>query len=155
MDLGLGGFLEKFESHFGRGLTKALLILIGLAVATFSGSVVWEYLLLPFAQLLPDPKSGPAYEFLKLTLIVAFFLMIVNELIKLADNYQRQKIRRQMKEVLSEAKQHEATGRENLEEAKAILANLEGTMDQVFAHALEHGMLTQAQVDELKEVANL
>jgi len=166
MDLGFGGFLEKFEDHFGRGLTKALLILIGLAVAAMCGSVIWTYLLKPIAELLPDPgnRSSEAYQFAKLTLIVALFLMITNQLISLADNYLKRGIRRQMREKVAEAQLLADRAEKNLAMAQAafdraeqasretgdVLAEAGLLVEHVLSSALEQGLITQQQADELR-----
>lgn len=47
LDLGVGGFLEKFEEHFGRWPTKVLLTLIGLAISAICLGVIWQYLVSP------------------------------------------------------------------------------------------------------------
>jgi hypothetical protein len=166
MDLGFGGFLEKFEDHFGGGLTKALLILIGLTVATLCGSVLWTYLLLPIAELIPDGKSGPAYQFAKLALILAIALMLVNQLLGLADNYLRSRLRRQMHERLDaarkilgdaeknnvQAQKFNADAQADVVKAKDYLAAAEMTMERLLSYAFAHGMLTQAEVEELRSL---
>jgi Na+/melibiose symporter-like transporter len=157
MDLGFGGFLEKFENHFGSGLTKAMLILIGLAVASLCGSVIWAYLLLPIAQLIPDPRSGTAYQFAKLVLILALFLMLTNQLLDLADNYLKKKLRGRL--------------RENVERSERLMEELKDTraevdllhkqvgdnnaasrliLDEAIATALEQKLLTSEQVAEFR-----
>jgi hypothetical protein len=55
LDLGFGGFLEKFEEHFGRGWTKALLTLIGLAIASVCIGIVWQYLVAPVLTFFQAP----------------------------------------------------------------------------------------------------
>jgi len=168
IDLGFGGFLEKFEQHFGSGLTKALLVVIGLAVATLCGSVIWTYLLLPLALMIPDPRSGPAYQVAKLILIVAIFLMITNQLIALFDNWVKRKIRRQMRETLATAnevsnnaqetlrKAHEAYDRaERVQKAAAdTLAAADLAMEQALAVAVGKELITQEQADELRALRN-
>ena len=47
MDFGFDGFLNKFEEHFGKGWTKALLVLIGITVASLCLAVIWRYLISP------------------------------------------------------------------------------------------------------------
>jgi hypothetical protein len=55
MDFGFDGFLEKFEQHFGRGLTKALLLLIGLAITAACLGVIWQYLISPILAFFQVP----------------------------------------------------------------------------------------------------
>lgn len=161
MDLGFGGFLEKFESHFGPGLTKALLVLIGLAIAALCGSVIWEYLLLPIAQTLPDPKTGPAYQFGKLVVITALFLMIVNQLLNLLDNYLKRGLRKRWREDIKEAERvFEETLRLRDEvqvlrlEAADNAAAAELVLDEAILAALDRGLITQEQADELRDLGH-
>ncbi|HET9458771.1 MAG TPA: hypothetical protein VFO51_02165 [Sphingomicrobium sp.] len=173
MDLGFGGFLEKFENHFGSSVTKVLLVLIGLAVAVLCGSVIWAYLLLPIAQMIPDPRSTRAYEIAKLILIILFFLMITNQLLGLADNYLKRRIRAQMRQKLAEANKLAGRAEKKLKEARAAvgeakqireeakqlhietgdaLAAADLLIERMFEAALEKGMITQEQADELRSL---
>lgn len=160
MDLGFGGFLEKFEQHFGAGITKALLILIGLTVASLCGSVIWTYLLLPIAQLLPDPKSGPAYQFAKLTLIVALFLMMVNQLLDLANNYLKRKLRTRLREKVERAERLMVELNEARAEAEALHSQLVDcsaaarlVLEEAINTAVGRELITVEQADELRELA--
>lgn len=58
MDLGFGGFLEKFEEHFGKGWTKALLVLIGMTVATICLAIIWRYLIAPILLFYNAPGNA-------------------------------------------------------------------------------------------------
>ena len=55
MDFGFDGFLSKFEEHFGKGWTRALLLVIGLAAASFCIGVIWQYLVAPVVAFLQVP----------------------------------------------------------------------------------------------------
>ena len=55
MDFGFDGFLNKFEEHFGKGWTKFLLILIGLAVSSLCLGAIWRYLFSPILGFFEVP----------------------------------------------------------------------------------------------------
>lgn len=41
MDFGFGDILKMFEDYFGRRVTAALLVLVGLAIVAACVSVIW------------------------------------------------------------------------------------------------------------------
>jgi hypothetical protein len=55
MDFGLDGYLDKFEKHFGSGWTKALLILIGLAITGACLGVIWTFIVAPILGFFEVP----------------------------------------------------------------------------------------------------
>jgi hypothetical protein len=55
MDFGVDGFLDKFEKHFGELATKALLILIGLAIAAVCIGAIWQWLVSPLLIFFQTP----------------------------------------------------------------------------------------------------
>jgi hypothetical protein len=157
VDLGFGGFLEKFENHFGKGLTKALLVLIGLAVASVCGSIVWTYLLLPITQMIPDPRSGGAFQFAKLVLIVAIFLMITNQLLQLFDNFVMRRLRKRYREEVERAEKLMAELIETREITQALHDEVADNnaasrlvLDEAMAASLERGLITPEQAAELR-----
>lgn len=157
MDLGFGGFLEKFEDHLGRGWTKALVILIGLTVATICGSLLWQYLLLPIAELIPDPHSGPAAQFAKLVFVAALFLMITNQLWDLVDNFLRKRLRARLREGVERSERLV----KELKEARSEVSDLhakygdriavaELAVERAINVSLERGLLTPQEAAELR-----
>ncbi len=58
VDFGFGAFLDKIEEHFGKRVLKALLILIGLAVALFCGKMIWEIALAPLVSFAVHTASN-------------------------------------------------------------------------------------------------
>ena len=59
MDFGFGAFLEKFEAHFGRRMTKILPALIGVTVVTTCLGLISSQVINPMIQLLsPSWKRG-------------------------------------------------------------------------------------------------
>ena len=52
VDFGFGALLDKIEEHFGKGVLKVFLVLIGLAVALFCGKMIWEIALGPLTTFL-------------------------------------------------------------------------------------------------------
>lgn len=58
MDLGFSGVIEKFEEHWGKRLTRALLMLIGLGVAAVCMGAIWEWLISPLLSFFQTPVWG-------------------------------------------------------------------------------------------------
>ena len=56
MDFGVDGFLDKFEKHFGALATKALLILIALAIVSVCVGAIWQWLVSPTMVFFNTPK---------------------------------------------------------------------------------------------------
>ena len=52
MDFGFGAFLEKFEEYFGRGMTRALMALIGIFITVFCGAAIVKTAIFPIYKLL-------------------------------------------------------------------------------------------------------
>ena len=58
MDFGIEGFLEKFEKHFGPRATKALLLLVGLAVASVCLATIAKFLVVPVLAFFEAPQRS-------------------------------------------------------------------------------------------------
>lgn len=61
MDFGFDGFLDKFEQHFGKFLTKLLLLLIGLAITAVCIGIIWQYLVAPVVAFFGVPGRVEAF----------------------------------------------------------------------------------------------
>jgi len=57
-ELGLGVFLKMVEEYFGRRLTRALLALIGTAIAVGCLYVIWTYGIWPLTEAFRDLLEG-------------------------------------------------------------------------------------------------
>ena len=58
VEIGFGAFLEKIEEHFGKGVLKMLLMLIGLAVALFCSKLIWDIALGPLVGFISETFAG-------------------------------------------------------------------------------------------------
>jgi hypothetical protein len=56
MDFGFGAILDKIEEHFGRRVTRWLLVLVGLAVAAACVGVIWTWLVAPLLAFFHSPE---------------------------------------------------------------------------------------------------
>jgi hypothetical protein len=56
MDVGFGAVLEKFEEYFGKGVTRAFLILVGLAISAVCVGAIWQWLVGPLLGFLDSPQ---------------------------------------------------------------------------------------------------
>jgi hypothetical protein len=164
MDLGFGGFLEKFEDHFGRGWTKAFLVLIGAAVVTICASTVWALFLHPvavfLAETLTEPERGSHPRLWKLVFFGAYFLILVNALVLTANTYFKNQDRRQLKADIIEARALNTEGKEYLQQAqemsgqaKEYLAAADLALEQVLSTAVDNDWITPEQATELRALA--
>jgi hypothetical protein len=51
MEIGFGGLIDKFESHFGSFVTKLVLGIAGLAFVAFCMQTAWDYAVGPLLSL--------------------------------------------------------------------------------------------------------
>ena len=81
MDFGFGTFLDKFEKRFGGGVTTGLLVLIGLAVASFSINLVATFIVIPTISLIYDVVASDrfgSYQALKtIQVLLNIFFFVV------------------------------------------------------------------------------
>jgi hypothetical protein len=57
-DFGLGSLVGKYEEYFGRGVTRALLIIVGLAVVAAGVGAIWQWLISPLLTFFNTPLWG-------------------------------------------------------------------------------------------------
>lgn len=58
MDLGFSGVIEKFEEHWGKRLTRLLLMLVGIAIAAICMGAIWQWLVSPVLAFFRAPLWG-------------------------------------------------------------------------------------------------
>lgn len=58
MDFGFGAVLEYFEKYFGKRVTFAILVVLGLAIVAVGISLIWTWLIDPVLKFLDTPLWG-------------------------------------------------------------------------------------------------
>jgi len=162
VDFGFSGVIEKFEEHWGKRATKALLLLIGLAVVAISLGAIWTYILGPLvmlvAELIPDHPSPHARNIAKFLTFVSVALLTVNIGLSYFDRYLESQLNwrllnklRESKALLAEARrmfdEYTTSAKEHLAKAEAKYASAAYTVTELRAH-LE---TAQTMVDGLRE----
>jgi hypothetical protein len=81
-DFGFGSLVGKYEEYFGRRVTRALLIIVGLSVVAVGVGAIWQWLIAPILMLFRTPLWGRTLAQLAIVAIaigggVAVGLMLV------------------------------------------------------------------------------
>lgn len=80
MDLGLGGFIEKFEAYLGKRATFLLLLIIGLAVASYCLDLIYRIAIKPVYDLVRqaiDTQVFDIYFFTGIATNLSFLLLVI------------------------------------------------------------------------------
>lgn len=68
-DFGFGSLVEKYEEYFGRAVTRAILIVVGLAVVATGVGAIWTWLVSPLLTFFRTPIWGQTLTQLMLTTV--------------------------------------------------------------------------------------
>jgi len=159
MDFGFAAFLEKFEEHFGRTATKIILILIGLAIVSATGSIIWNTLIKPLVGLLTMP-GAPAWERLThlawTAILMGGGIGVGFEAIAVLHNARAGRrlaaSLRETKEILAESEELQKKIKETVRQAEDVLTTGELTVERVIAEVVERGLVTPDQAAELRSL---
>jgi len=161
MDFGFAAFLEKFEDHFGRLATKVILILIGLAIVSATGSIIWSTLIRPLAALIPLPGHSAWERITSLAwtaLLIGGGIGVGFEAIVVLHNARAGRRLafniREAKEIIAETEAFRAQILDTMREAEDVLATGELAIDEVISEALGRGLITQDQAETLQSLRN-
>lgn len=159
MDFGFAAFLEKFEEHFGRAATKIILILIGLAIVSATGSIIWNTLIKPLAALLPM-SGASAWERLTnlawTAILIGGGIGVGFEAIAVLYNARAGRRLaaglRETKEILAESEELQKKMKETVRQAEDVLTMGELTVERIITKGVERGLVTPDQASELRSL---
>lgn len=168
MELGVGQFLEKFENHFGSRWTKALLLVVGLGVASVSLTAVWQFIGKPLWSVAyanwPRQWTGQ-------TTLQAFFIalqigagMAVGSI--MLDAYRRRIATDEVERLVPRTQEVLENSELGLAEARALVDHAQETMrdvkelvmaatlglDEMIETARKTGLISDADVKTLEDI---
>ena len=163
MDFGFAAFLEKFEDHFGRPLTKVLLMLIGLAIISATCSIIWSTMLNPLLGLLSaqGPSSKSWDEFVRIGWIAVTIgggVALGFELIVIVHNAKvGRRLRLEAKkteELMDQARDLRDQMQTAVKEAGDMVSTASLTFETMIARGVEKELLTPDQAALLRSLAD-
>lgn len=80
MDLGISGFIDKFEQYFGKYLTFVLLLLLGIAIASVCTNIILTFTLKPLFSFIVYAMSTNIFDeefYLKFAINISNTLIFV------------------------------------------------------------------------------
>lgn len=158
-------FLDKFEEHFGSGWTRALLTLVGLALASVCGLIIWLVLLSPLVGTILRSGANRYGRVEEAATITAFLMIAAFGLgfgVRVAGKYIDWAIGAHLLEQMREAKRAVVDAEKRLAFTEAKLAasehraaTAEAHIEDVFARALETKMLTRRDLEKLRRASEV
>lgn len=127
-DFGFGSLVGKYEEYFGQRVTRALLIVVGLAVVAVGVGAIWQWLIAPVLSFFQTPLWGRTLTQLAFAAIaigggVAVGLMLVAAF---GDWHRFRKTRA----IADQAKKLIERAEDTYDNADAMLGRINNTNDQ-------------------------
>jgi hypothetical protein len=150
-DLGFSGVVEKFEEHWGKRLTRWLLLVIGLGVAAVCVGAIWQWIVSPVLAFLQSPHRASVFWALFLALLgVGGGLSITLAIVEALVRWRRMK---QVNSVLAEAHAIKDTTSETSDAIFGMLSETEGHQRKSMAMMKATILLMRAALEADKSLS--
>lgn len=145
MDLGFGSLVEKFEEHFGRWPTRAMLAIIGLAAMIVCVRLIILDAVLPVIDFVRGVGGQSALGLVLKVLSVAAGAAIAAFV---TGGIFRWFVARKADEIIARAQEHAARSQEILEEAGAAVVEMRASYEELQELLAQHPELESGEAEE-------
>lgn len=139
-DFGFGSLVGKYEEYFGRGVTRALLIVVGFGVVAAGIGATWQWLIAPLLTFFNTPVWGQTlislvWRAAGLGAAIAVGLFLTSAILEWRRSQRTKAVLEDARQVLNATK---AQGARHNKEMEQVFAKADGMLETAFQFVEEN-----------------